>query len=357
LKIDPAAVQVMGVRKGSDQAIIVGSSGDASYLELSGSSITAGLALYESQRRTVLESARCVIPDPNTIAAQGVSSLAIKALYAPMLGRGAVLREQYGAGVVRVLNGILEVCRKRLRQPIEVIDPETGQRRAGKFVLRLPPRIVDLSPAQHGEETELEEEAMEQVSVPRDPGKDGGEVSLSWPKWFSPTPADLLQESQTATAATGGKPYMSQQTATESFAKSMGLDAREEWERVRSQGAAEQAAQSEMFRTPGVSMGAAAGAVSEGAEVEESTSGGAPVGKAGAELTSSDIASIVTVNEGRSGAGLGPLMGLDGKPDKDGSLTVSEFKAKRLALAQAEAEIRKADATGGAAPGPRPFGG
>jgi phage gp29-like protein len=52
------------------------------------------------------------------------------------------------------------------------------------------------------------------------------------------------------------------------------------------------------------------------------------------ELTPSDLASIVTVNEGRASIGKGPLMKPDGTPDPDGELTIAEFVQKRAAKAE-----------------------
>lgn len=49
------------------------------------------------------------------------------------------------------------------------------------------------------------------------------------------------------------------------------------------------------------------------------------------ELTPSDLASIVTVNEGRTSIGKGPLMTPDGQRDPDGNLTIAEFVVKRAA--------------------------
>jgi PBSX family phage portal protein len=61
---------------------------------------------------------------------------------------------------------------------------------------------------------------------------------------------------------------------------------------------------------------------------------GAPAGGT-LTLTGTDAASIVTVNEGRESVGRGPLMTPDGQPDPDGFLTITEFKAKRMAAGQA----------------------
>jgi phage gp29-like protein len=52
------------------------------------------------------------------------------------------------------------------------------------------------------------------------------------------------------------------------------------------------------------------------------------------ELTPSDLASIVTVNEGRESIGKGPLTKPDGTRDPDGDLTIAEFVIKRQAAGE-----------------------
>jgi len=54
-------------------------------------------------------------------------------------------------------------------------------------------------------------------------------------------------------------------------------------------------------------------------------------------LTSTDIASIITVDEARASQGLGPLM-TNGVRDPDGSLTVTEYKAKHSAIVATAAD-------------------
>lgn len=48
-------------------------------------------------------------------------------------------------------------------------------------------------------------------------------------------------------------------------------------------------------------------------------------------LTASDLGTVITVNEARASQNLGPLIGVDGKPDPDGNLTINEFKNKKQA--------------------------
>jgi hypothetical protein len=244
LKMDQDRVRMMGVKKGSDNALVVGKEGDANYLELAGNSITAGLALFESFRRTVLETAQCVVPDPNVIAAQGVSSVSIKALYSPMLGKAAVLRDQYAQGMKRLLEAISAVARARMSQAIVVID-ETGEAKPGKFVLNLPPKVVKEPVLDEltGEPTGEEDVTLE----PRRPGE-GGEVDFAWPNWFPPTPDDQAKIATTLQTATAGKAYLSKQTATEIAAQAFGRSGSEEWERVQTQGAVEKQQQAAMMQ-------------------------------------------------------------------------------------------------------------
>lgn len=56
-------------------------------------------------------------------------------------------------------------------------------------------------------------------------------------------------------------------------------------------------------------------------------------------LAPTDIARVVTVNEARASAGVGPLQLPDGSPDPDGSLTVEAFAAKKAAQASATSDV------------------
>ena len=70
-------------------------------------------------------------------------------------------------------------------------------------------------------------------------------------------------------------------------------------------------------------------------------------------LTASNMASIVTVNEGRASTGLGPLLKPDGTRDADGDLTIEEFRNQRAAKA---AVVGKADGDAEAPPEQTPMG-
>lgn len=274
LKMDPDLVDRRGVRKGSDNALVVGEGGDADYMELAGTSIEAGLKLRDALRRDVLEGAQCVVPDPNEVVAQGTSSVAMKVMYAPMLAKADILREQYATPVRRVLANMSQVARMRLREPIEAVDPSTGQTAPAAFSLNLPPRIVEMEQSEMVEQPEEVEQtdpltgvvSMVQTgnmistptgavlkvptAIPRDPGR-GGEVSLTWPPYFPPTYDDQNKVVTSMQLATGGKAMLSVETATDLVAAALGVDPAEEKRRVESEGQATTAGTEAMFPSTG----------------------------------------------------------------------------------------------------------
>lgn len=244
LKMDPEIVRRMGVTKGTDNALTVGKDGDASYLELGGNSIKAGTDLLEFLRRSILEAAQCVVPDPHEIAAQGVSAVALKALFAPMLAKSDIHREQYGAGIERLLNQMIRVARKNMNTRVK--DPATGEETMP--MLMLPPRIERepvLDPL-----TQKPTGEFIIKRFPRLPGKEGGELDLLWPPHFLPTPDDQTKIVTNLVAATGGKSFMSRETAIDLSATLFGIDPAQEQERIANQAHADASAEQAM--TPGI---------------------------------------------------------------------------------------------------------
>lgn len=247
--LDPTLVlrmsdEVVGkavVQKGSDNAIIAGESGDAKYLELSGASITAGVALVTNTRSQILEVNECVVPDPNTIAAAGTSAVALKIVYAPMLSKCSVLRYQYGKTIVAILEQITDYARARLPDlsatddatryvHVPVTDEEGNvvDEEAVEFTIDLPDRVVK-EPKLDAEGNPTGEFTVH--AVPRHPGN--GRITLEWGPYFTPTAADDLSEAQAMGTATGSKPIMSQQTAVELHANAHDRDGQQEWARIR----------------------------------------------------------------------------------------------------------------------------
>lgn len=349
LNLDAAEMQMMGVAKGSDNAIVAGIEGDAKYLELAGTSIEAGIKLFNEKRKACLEVAQCVVPDPNEIAASGMSSVAMKVVYAPMLGKGDILREQWGAGIARHLEPQIEIARRKSRSTVIYIDVETQQEVEVNESIDLPPKV------------ETDPESGEEKKTPRDPGH-AEKLDPEWGPWFMPTPSDLSTQVTAASTAVAGKAVLSQRSANEILAGFLDRDPDEEWQRLQKEQGDAHAAQMQMM---GGMPGAGGGMGSDGTPLDvttthqlplpgggtvrhvakpkapESSSESAPSESAddggGIPLGPGDAASIVTVDEARDSLGLAPL----GEPF--GSMPLATYKAlhaKPIAIA-ANADMGK----------------
>lgn len=255
LKLDPDQVALQGVKKGSDNALLVGLNGDASYLELGGQSIEAGIKLIETKRRSILEAAQCVVPDPHEVAAQGVSSLAAKMMFAPMLAKGDVLREQYGAPIERVLDMMTTVARAASQVSVSVPDPDTGEQRPGQLHVDLPQKVekkpaIDPDTGLRQKDPETGDDMPDQIlKTDREPGE-GGDMHLRWPPYFPPTSDDQTKTVANMQIATGGKPFLSAETATEIVAGAYGVDAAAERRKLEAQEKSDEADQASMFPAP-----------------------------------------------------------------------------------------------------------
>jgi hypothetical protein len=323
LKIDLQTVAAMGgVKKGSDNALNVGLTGDARYMELSGTSIAAGTELFSKLRDAILEAAQCVIPDPNQVAGAGTSAVALKVVYEPMLAKADILREQYGQAIERLIEQVIsfvqECMQPRLEQvtsrEVDVandIDLEVTREVEIKPVLSLPPKVVAV--------TEIGEDGKEHESFGlerREPGI-GGDVELDWGAYFSPTPDDKMKETQTLQLAVSVK-ILSRRTATEELAHVYKRDAHEEWKRLQDEADEEQAGVDAMYPPIG----------GEVDSLDELPPDAEPTTIGGIEIPPSEMISVIRVDELRTSRGLSPLGGADGK------LTIAQFKAKGKAAGE-----------------------
>jgi hypothetical protein len=231
LKEDLLRLQRMGVRKGSDNAIVVDKDGgDAKYLELAGTSIEAGIKLFNEHRKTILEATECVIPNPDEIAAQGQSAAAQKMVFSRMLSKGGIIQEQYGAAMERLLEPLLYIAQARVQNPVQVAT-EDGQLVDVDQSFSLPPRITQ-KPVM-GDDGQPTGEHEPEITE-RHPGEGSG-VELEWPPRFPPTPQDQQSIVTTLTTAVPNKPIMSQQTAVELAMGAFGRDPTDEWKKVQSE--------------------------------------------------------------------------------------------------------------------------
>ena len=356
LKMDPQYVNRFGVKKGSDNALAVGKDGDASYMELSGASMSVGIQLFNNQRGAILEVAQCVIPDPNTITAAGTSSVALKIVFAPMLAKTSLLRTQYGRAIGRLISQMVESARRRYNadEVEQDFEPDGDGnlhevQRPVKYFLHLPPRIEhepDIDPATGAATGEVRVRQIE-----REPGA-GGEVIVEWGDFFEATAADDQAVVTTMSTAAGGKPVVSRRTAVGLIARRFGIDPAREYDQVVEEDKLARKADAAMYPGAGGEVapdGSAAQPQPDGTQPPTEDRSSVPtddgqLNPVGAEqtqtleLTASDLASIVSVNEGRKSIGLGALLLPNGQPDPDGDLTIAEFAAKREAKGAAVGE-------------------
>ena len=375
------------LRKGSDNALFTGANVQANYLELEGTSITTGSALVKDKKGQILETCECVVPDPDQVAAAGLSSVAMKMLYAPMLVKTDTQRYQYGQAVERLLGQMHRSAKAQMPNLKAQTDnekylhlvpdgaPEGTEPEPVEYTLALPPRI-DQKPVldERGEPTgEFTEEVIE-----RTPGE--GRIWLEWGPYFKPTAKDVQEYTYGMTTANGNKPVLSQQTCVELSANLLDRDGVEEWKKVqeeqRQQARQDALQQQAMYvgiggevppgggeaapgtlglpsggEPPETALPAPDGAPSAGAEGSQPAGVLAPQATGQTtdlELAPTDIGKVVLVNEARERMGLGLLMNPEtGRPDPDGNLTIAEFTAKREAMAGAEAKVAEKQGTAG----------
>jgi hypothetical protein len=379
LKMDPDLVSRTGLKKGSDNSLMVGTDGGASYMELQGTSINVGISLIDKMRDAVLEATQCVIPDPDMIAGSGTSSLALKVRYEPMLAKCEILREQYGDGIERLLSQMLRVAQARTTTTHTEVDEETGEEKEIKLDIKLPPRVKT--------DTDSKGETTHE-SIEREPGE-STDIDLDWPAFFNPTPTDQQAAATTiGTAVT--QQILSRKTGIEELASIFNLDPNKEQYRIGQEMQERSVNQAAMFagdmggkvdsetELPAGAEGApppapeptdADAAPSDDADAKPAGLGEQVEQQGKLQLTASDLASITTVNEARASVGLSVLLTTRGQPDPDGELTVAEFAAQRAAKGEAKGEITGKvageKATGEkpeppkppAPPKPSPFGG
>lgn len=236
------------IRKGSDNAIVTGPTGVVKYVTIPGDVVDSGEKLVGMQRGQVLETAQCVVTDPDKAAAAGTSSLTMKLVYAPMIGATDLLREPFGAGLVRLLEQ-MQRSAARVMGPREgdegsngepeqspdgsqqfehgELPPEEQEPERVNFYLNLPPRVV-AEPVLRADGTPTG--GVEKKVVEQHPG--AGKIELEWGDYFPPTSDDKQKNLTTLSTAVGGKPIVSQRTAVETTAQVLNKDATEEWQRV-----------------------------------------------------------------------------------------------------------------------------
>ena len=180
VKTNPQEVAQQGgsIRKGSENALYVGASGNANYMEMTGQACEVAGKYIDRKKQQALDITRCVLVDPQTIAGAAQSARAIEYIYAPMLEKAGDLRTQYGSrAIIPTLKTAEDLARKY--HDVEMTDAE------GKPVVAK----LDLPPKADG--------------TPRKLGA-GGWIKMTWGRYFAPTVQDQQVGVANVVAAKGG---------------------------------------------------------------------------------------------------------------------------------------------------------
>jgi hypothetical protein len=246
LKMDPLKVAKQGVSKGSDNALVTGEGGDATYLEISGASAEAGIKIFKLSRANNLETTQCVICDPDQVLAQGTSSVAQKMLYAPMLSVCNKIRTRYGRAIRTLLLQMLRSARKHLAdQSVELSEDGTESRMVPW--IDLPPRVEEVEQPvmdEFGQDMGTTEKVA--IQITRDPGL-GENIEISWGPYFPLTAEEQQQLVTTLTTANGGAKLISSESSVELAARAFSLDPTIEKSRIEKDNNEQVVNQSAMF--------------------------------------------------------------------------------------------------------------
>lgn len=207
---DPKLDQLgLPIQVGGDNAMNVGPSGSAQYLEYAGSVIPTATDYVKLLRSEALNIVQCAEPDPEKIAGAAQSAFAIKLLQEPTFQKAAELRDQYELIYFVSAKVTLDLARGFL-------DPINYPGRVEQVKFDLPPRIETVEvqvedPAQPGSGLMITQ--AQQVEVPRLPGS-GQSIEVKWGPMVSLSAQDKQQMVATGVAAVTGK-ILDTETAVE----------------------------------------------------------------------------------------------------------------------------------------------
>lgn len=273
------------MRKGSDNALIMGTGSSASYLEMGGQSLRTALDMVKELEERAFRLAQCV-PEAAMLNNQGdKTATEIERTFSSMLEKADMLRVQYGDSIIRLMRKLLTAVRK-----LEEVrtDPVTGE--AYRETVNLPPRLETLP---GGEAREIS----------RSPGQ-GTHLVLRWGKYFSPTLTDIETAIRLASSAKMDE-FLSKADCIRFISPYLGMDTQhimKELEREKKEAeAAEETA-------------------AEASSEEEVPAPQLPEKPSDKALQDG----LVTINEYRMSIGLGPLPG--------GDLTLPQYRATNPGL-------------------------
>lgn len=168
------------IRKGSGNAVKLPLGSSMDYMELSGTGPKAALELADRLRALALEVAQCVLEHPDHGGGKRTATEVDK-MYASMIAKADVLREQYGERLVKPLVEMMVKAVRLIEKP-RLVDGQLVRR-----VVRLPDQV-----------SRRDDGTVERAA--RTLGE-GGLLNLSWGPYFDPTLDDLQKATQATSVA------------------------------------------------------------------------------------------------------------------------------------------------------------
>lgn len=221
VKDEPRRLRKMSApAKGHGQRIDVATGGDVKLLETGGTPVEMAWSTADNIRHGILQTASCVIIDPETIGAFKAAE-AIRLMFQPMEARCDRLRVPL-TEEIRQIAQIWMTMGRTLGVLSEEDEPTQAEEIEG---IVLPPRVV---------ETDDDGEKLDEPQIEtHNPGR-GRWVKIEWGPYHRPTAMQLQQAAQAMAIANGQKPVISQETATKAMVRYLGADSPEaEVERLK----------------------------------------------------------------------------------------------------------------------------
>lgn len=176
---------------------------DAKMIESTGAGSEIALRSINEIRRVLTDALGVVLADPQVIARGDLSGKALEILLGPMIDTVGVLRVEYGAALIAIIDMALRMC----------ADPVIGR---GVYLATLAAAMPVLARLT-AERTVSQGEGTERVWV-------GAPLSLRWPDVVTPSWADISAAIDAATKATGGRAVLSQRAGLRLVAPVAGVE-------------------------------------------------------------------------------------------------------------------------------------
>lgn len=233
------------INLGSGNAISLRPDEDAQYLEMQGTATRAGWEGVTNLRDQLLQTVGCVLVDPTT-AGKGQSGEALEKLWRSMEARVDRLRTPNGRSIQDLCMKWLSLGKRwgvaRRDKPLKSIADEEGPQNEGGILL---------DPWVETEDDPTTVDATEAKIHPHKIGK-GNHVEIIWPPAHSPTSEQISAMANGLSIAAGGKPLVSQETASAHMAAALGQeDPGSEFRRLQKQQEEEAERMGPMFPTDG----------------------------------------------------------------------------------------------------------